>query len=133
MLAWTGAVAGHWAIRVTAVDLNGVHPPGTISPPGRDALLADLAPGPNDEALALWTEPLQIATGLDLSSQAIFAARGFDAYPEQVKFAAPELIAPPGPNSEATVAFDPDSDRAVAAWRTGAGALAYAVRAPGAP
>ena len=133
MLAWTGAVAGHWAIRVAAVDLNGVHPPGMISPPGRDALLADLAPGPNDEALALWTEPLQIATGLDLSSQAIFAARGFDAYPEQVKFAAPELITPPEPNSEATVAFDPDSDRAVAAWRTGAGALAYAVRAPGAP
>jgi hypothetical protein len=133
MLAWTGAVAGHWAIRVAAVDLNGLHPPSTISFPGRDALLADLAPGPNDEALALWTEPLQIATGLDLSSQAIFAARGFDAYPEQVKFAAPELIAPPGPNSEATVTFDPDSDRAVAAWRTGAGALAYAVRAPGAP
>lgn len=133
MLAWTGAMAGHWAIRVAAVDLGGVHPPGTISPPGRDALLADLAPGPNDEALALWTEPLQTGAGLDLGWQAIYAARGFDAYPEQVKFAAGELIAPPGPNSEATVAFDPDSDRAVAAWRTGAGALAYAVRAPGAP
>jgi len=133
MLAWTGALDGHWAIRVAAVDLNGVHPPGTLSPPGRDALLADLAPGPNDEALALWTEPLQIATGLDLSSQAIFSARGFDAYPEQAKFAAPELIAPPGPNSEATVALDPDSDRAVAAWRTGTGQLAYAIRAPGAP
>ena len=58
MLAWTGAVAGHWAIRAAAIDLNGVLPPSTISPPGRDALLADLAPGPNDEALALWTEPL---------------------------------------------------------------------------
>jgi hypothetical protein len=133
MLAWTGAVAGHWAIRVAAIDLNGVHPPNTISPPGRDALLADLAPGPDDEALALWTEPLQSAAGLDLGSQAIFAARGFDAYPEQVKFAASEQIAPPGPNSEATVAFDPSSDRAVAAWRTGAGQLAYAIRAPGAP
>jgi len=133
MLAWTGAVAGHWAIRVAAIDLNGVHPPNTISPPGRDALLADLAPGPDDEALALWTEPLQSTAGLDLGSQAIFAARGFDAYPEQVKFAADEVVAPPGPNSEATVAFDPSSDRAVAAWRTGAGQLAYAIRAPGAP
>ena len=133
MLAWTGAVAGHWAIRVAAIDLNGVHPPNTISPPGRDALLADLAPGPDDEALALWTEPLQSTAGLDLGSQAIFAARGFDAYPEQVKFAADEEVAPPGPNSEATVAFDPSSDRAVAAWRTGAGQLAYAIRAPGAP
>ena len=133
MLAWTGAVAGHWAIRVAAIDMHGVHPAGTISPPGRDALLADLAPGPDDEALALWTEPLQTAAGLDLGSQAIFAARGFDAYPGGTAFAAGEEVAPPGPNSEATVALDPDSDRAVAAWRIGAGELAYAVRAPGAP
>jgi hypothetical protein len=133
MLAWTGALAGHWAIRAAAIDQNGVLPPNTISPTGRDALLAGLAPGPNDEALALWSEPQPSATGLDLGEQAIYAARGFDGYPEQVKFAGPELLAPSGPNSDATVAFDPDSDRAVAAWHTGAGALAYAVRAPGAP
>jgi len=133
ILAWTGAVAGHWAIRAAAIDQRGVLPPSTISPVGRDALLADIAPGPNDEALALWSEPQPTSAGLDLGEQAIFAARGFDGYPEQVKFAAPELLAPPGPNSDATVAFDPDSDRAVAAWRTGAGALAYAIRAPGAP
>jgi hypothetical protein len=133
MLAWTGAVAGHWAIRVAAIDMHGVHPPSTISPAGQDALLAALAPGPDDEALALWTEPLQRTAGLDLGSQAIFAARGFDAYPGHTAFATGELIAPQGPNSEATVALDPDSDRAVPAWRTGAGELAYAVRAPGAP
>ncbi|HEY3865737.1 MAG TPA: hypothetical protein VGL54_06590 [Solirubrobacteraceae bacterium] len=133
MLAWTGAVAGHWAIRAAAIDQRGVLPSSTISPAGRDALLADLAPGPDDEALALWSEPQPSAIGLDLGTQALYAARGFDGYPEQVKFAAPELVAPPGPNSDATVAFDPDSDRVVAAWRTGLGALAYAVRAPGAP
>jgi hypothetical protein len=133
MLAWTGAPAGHWAIRVAAIDLHGVRPPSTISPAGQDALLAALAPGPDDEALALWTEPLQTAAGVDLGSQAIFAARGFDAYPGHTAFAAGEEVAPPGPNSEATVALDPDSDRAVAAWRTGAGELAYAIRAPGAP
>lgn len=133
ILAWTGAAAGHWAIRAAAIDQGGVLPPSTLSPAGRDALLAGLAPGPNDEALALWSEPQPSATSLDLGSQAIYAARGFDGYPERVKFADAELLAPPGPNSDATVAFDPDSDRAVAAWRTGAGALAYAVRAPGAP
>jgi len=133
MLAWTGALAGHWAIRAAAIDQRGVLPPSTISPAGRDALLAGLAAGPNDEALALWSEPQPTAAGLDLGEQTIFAARGFDGYPEQVKFAGPELIAPLGPNSDATVAFDPDSDRAVAAWRTGDGALAYAIRAPGAP
>jgi hypothetical protein len=133
MLAWTGVVAGHWAIRAAAIDLNGVLPPSTISPVGRDALLADIAPGPNDEALALWSEPQPTPAGLDLGEQAIYAARGFDGYPEQVKFASPELLASPGPNSDATVAFDPDSDRAVAAWRRGAGAVAYAIRSSGAP
>jgi len=133
ILAWTGAVAGHWAIRAAAIDQNGVLPASTISPAGRDALLDDLAPGPNDEALALWSEPQPSAAGLNLGEQAIYAARGFDGYPEQVKFAAPELLAPAGPNGDATVAFDPDSDRAIAAWRTSSGALAYSARAPGAP
>ena len=133
MLAWTGAVTGHWAVRAAAIDLNGVLPSSTISPPGHDALLAGLTPGPDDEALALWSEPQPTAAGLDLGSQAIYAARGFDGYPEQVKFGRPEMIASPGPNSDATVTFDPNSDRAVAAWRTGAGALAYAIRSPGVP
>jgi hypothetical protein len=133
MIAWTGAEAGHWVIRTAAIDLNGVHPPSTISPPGSDALLAALAPGPDDEALALWTEPQPTPTGLDLGRQAIFAARGFDAPPGQTSFAAGEQVAPPGPNSDVTVALDPNSDRAIAAWRTGAGAIAYAIRAAGAP
>ncbi len=131
MLAWTGVESGHWVIRTASIDLSGVRTPDTISPPGRDALLADLAPGPDDEAFALWTEPLHTAAGLDLDSQAIFAARGFDAYPGQTAFAAGEQIAPPGSNSDATIAIDPSSDRAIAAWRTGAGQLAYAIRAPG--
>jgi hypothetical protein len=133
MLAWTGAESGHWVIRTAPIDLHGVRAANTISPSGRDALLADFAPGPANEVLALWTEPLQMAGGLDLGSQAIFAARGFDAYPGQTAFAAGERIAPPGPNSDATIAVDPASDRAIAAWRTGAGQLAYSVRAAGVP
>jgi len=133
MMAWTGVESGHWAIRTAPIDLHGVRAANTISPPGRDALLVGFAPGPANEALALWTEPLQTAGGLDLGSQAISAARGFDAYPGQTAFAAGEQIAPPGPNSEATIAIDPASDRAVVAWRTDTGQLAYAIRAPGAP
>ncbi len=104
-------------------------------PSRRDALLADLAPGPDGEALALWAEPQPSPVGLDLDldRQAIFAARGFDAYPGRTVFAAGEQVAPPGPNSGATIALDPDTDRAIAVWRTGAGAIAYAIRAPGAP
>jgi len=133
MMAWTGAEAGHLVVRAAAIDLHGVRPPSTISSPGRDALLADLAPGPDGEALALWTEPQTTPIGLDLGRQAIFAARGFDAYPGPPAFAVGEQVAPAGPNSDPTIAIDPDSDRAIAVWRGGAGAIAYAVRATGAP
>jgi hypothetical protein len=133
MLAWTGAQDGHWVVRTAPIDLHGVRAADTISPPGRDALLAGFAPGPDDEVLALWTEPQPSTTGLDLARQAIFAARGFDAYPGQTAFAAGEQVAPPGANSDATIALDPDSDRAIAAWRTGAGLLAYAIRSSGGP
>jgi hypothetical protein len=133
MIAWTGAEAGHWIVRTAAIDLHGVRAISTISPPGRDALLADLAPGPDGEAFTLWAEPEQTPLGLNRDRQAIFAARGFDAYPGQTIFTQGEQVAPPGPNSDATVALDPDTDRAIAVWRTGAGAIAYAIRAPNAP
>jgi len=131
MMAWTGAENGHWVVRTAAIDLNGVSVPSTISPPGSDALLAALAPGPDDEALALWTEPQPTPTGPNLGWQAIFAARGIDASPARTIFAAGEQVAPPGPNSDATVAVDPDSDRAVVAWRTGACAVDYSLHAIG--
>lgn len=131
VIAWTGAQDAHWVIRTAPIDLHGVRAANTISAAGRDALLAGFAPGPDDEVLALWTEPQPTSAGLDLGRQAIFAARGFDAYPGQTAFAAGEQVAPPGPNSDATVALNPDSDRAIAAWRTGTGQLAYAIRASG--
>ena len=120
-------------VRTAPIDLHGVRAADTISPPGRDALLAGFAPGPDDEVLALWTEPQPTSTGLDLARQAIFAARGFDAYPGQTAFAAGNRLPRRGRTATPTIALDPDSDRAIAAWRTGAGLLAYAIRAPGAP
>jgi hypothetical protein len=133
MMAWTGIVAGHLVIRAAAIDLNGVLASSTISPPDSDALLDALVPGPENEVLALWSEPQQTPTGLDLHREAIFAARGFNDYPGQTAFSAPEQVAAPGPNREASVALDPGSDRAIAVWRTGAGAVAYAVRSAGPP
>ena len=164
MLAWTGAESGHWVVRTAAVDLNGVRSIDTISAPGRNALLASLAPGPNGEAYALWSEPqpsssssstsaasvasaatsstssssssstTTTTTGLDLSDQAVYAARGVDAYPGRTIFTAPQQISAPGASgstSEAAIAVDPDSDRAIAAWRTPDGAIDYSLRALG--
>jgi hypothetical protein len=134
MMAWSGSAEGHWAVRTAAVDLDGIGAFGTISTPGQDALLADLAPGPDDDAIVLWGEPQPDATGEPtLSDQALFAARGIDTFPDHTIFGAPEELAPAGPNSEATVALDPDSDRAVAVWRGEGSTLRYAIRSTAPP
>ena len=129
MLAWAGATNGRWAVRAAAVNAGGVGNANTISAPGADALLAALAPGPDGEALVLWTEPQQPPGGPpDMSRQAIFSARGVNVSAARTRFGAPEQVAPPGPNSDATVAIDPASDRAIAAWRGAGGQVRYAVR-----
>jgi hypothetical protein len=131
MLAWTGAQEGRWVVRAAAIDLNGLRSVSTISAPGSDALLSDLAPGPDGGAIALWGEPQRTPSGgLNLGEQAILGARGIDAYPGKTIFGQPETIAPAGPNTDATLAFDPASDRALALWRGAGGAVDYAVRSP---
>ena len=129
LLAWAGAAAGRWVVRTAPVDLNGVLSVGTIAAPSSDALLADLAPGPADEALLLWTEPLPTRAGQpDMARQAIFAARGTEVGGGRASFSEPEQVGAPGPVSNATVAFDPNSDRAVAAWQAEAGTIDYSIR-----
>jgi hypothetical protein len=134
MMAWSGSEAGHWAIRTAPIDLNGLQNVSTIPTPNLDALLAGLAPGPNGDAVVLWTEPQRTAQGIaNPASQAIFAARGIDTRPGMSIFGAPEEVAGPGDNSDPTVAIDPGSDRAIAVWRGAGGTIEYALRGPAAP
>jgi hypothetical protein len=134
MLAWTGSDGSNWVVRTAAIDLNGLGPVNTISPAGHDAVLAGLAPGPDGEALALWTEPQRDASSRsEPDRQAIFAARGIDAYPVRTIFGEPEEVAAPGPNSDVAVALDPDGGRAVAVWRGEGGQIDYAIRTPSLP
>jgi hypothetical protein len=130
MLAWAGAAAGRWVVHTAPIDLNGVGDAGTIAASGTDALLAHLAAGPAGDAIVLWTEPSPTAAGPpDMARQAIFAARGFDDDGANALFGAPEQVAPPAPVSDATVAIDPDSDRAIVVWRGEADAVEYSLRA----
>lgn len=132
MLAWAGASAGHWVVRLAQVDLSGLSAVTTIAAAetGADALLADLVPGPVDDALVLWTEPLPDASGTpDMARQAIYAADGLNLYPPaRAVFSAAEQLAPPGHVSDPAAAFDPDTNAAVAAWQGEAGAIEYSVR-----
>jgi hypothetical protein len=135
MMAWAGSAEGHWVVRAAAIDLQGPRPASTlVAPSSGEALLAGLAPGPDGEALALWTEPQQSQPGVaDLRRQAIFAARGIDATHGRVIFDAPEQVAAPASIGQPSVAFDPDSDRAVAVWRGEGGAIDYSIRAASGP
>jgi hypothetical protein len=130
MMAWAGSAAGRWVVRVAAIDLQGPQPASTLaSPDGGQALLACLAPGPDGEALALWSEPQQSADGtVALGRDALFAARGVDAKPGRVLFDAPEQVAPLGSIAQPSVAFDPDTDRALAVWLGEGGTIDYAIR-----
>ena len=130
MLAWSSIAGGHWVIRSAAVDQERVGPPTTTSSHNGDAMLADLQPGPRAEAMMLWTERGHSAKAAGASpEQAIYAARAFRGVGSRVVFETPEQLAPAGLNSEAVVAVDPDTDRAVAVWREGQ-LLHYAVREP---
>jgi hypothetical protein len=143
MLAWTGLDAdGNYVVRASPVSLRrGAWAPVTISPAtaahGDDAVLADLVPGPDAEALALWSAGPRLRSGApNPRRQAILAALGHYAGRGEVAFEAPESIAPPGPNGPPAAAFDPQTARALAAWvrlarGAGVGRLAYALRAAG--
>ncbi len=134
MLAWSGAGSGHWVVRCAPVDIHGVRSIATISDPERDALLTGLTAGPANEVLAWWTEPGEGPAAGGPVDEALYAARGVDLYPGRTVFTAPELITgtgAPGAGREAAVAVDPDSGRAIAAWRTPSGAIAYSLRSVG--
>ncbi|HYB23232.1 MAG TPA: hypothetical protein VED41_05510, partial [Solirubrobacteraceae bacterium] len=129
MLAWAGAATGHWVVHTAPVDLDGVGQVGTIAAPGTDALLAGLAAGPLDDALVLWTEPLAGSGAPSMTLQTLYAAQGFNLYPPaRTVFGVSEQIAPPGSVRDAAVAFDPDDDRAIAAWQGQTGAIEYSIR-----
>ena len=137
MLAWTGlATDGRYVVRASPVSLRrGAWAPVTISgcqsPRGADAVLADLVSGPHAEALALWTAAPRLLGGRpDSRRREILAAQGHYAGAGEVAFAAPESVAPSGPNGTPVVAFDPQTGRALAAWVTPVGGqhIEYALR-----
>ncbi len=135
MIAWAGAEQDRWVLRAAAIELGGPGTIATLAAPAGDALLAGLATGPEDEALALWSEPqaaAQPGTGASPSA-ALFASRVIDAYPAGVVFGAPEQLAPPGSYTDATVAIDPHGGRALAVWQVRHGSLEYSLGPPAAP
>jgi hypothetical protein len=145
VMAWTGRAAGRYVVRASPVSLRrGAWAPVTISgAAGENATLADLVPGPDAEALAVWSatpprprtdDGRSGAEGTGVKT-ALLAARGHYAGQGEVSFEAPEPVAPPGSYGAPVAAIDPRTGQVVAAWvARSAGARArvvYALRAPG--
>ncbi|HEV3047259.1 MAG TPA: hypothetical protein VGY13_07845 [Solirubrobacteraceae bacterium] len=129
VMAWAGVSAGHWVVRAAPVEETGMGAASTLAAPGADALLADLVAGPDDEAIALWSEPAPGPSAEpDLDRQALFAARGRGAYPGIVAFGEPEAVAPAGPVADARLAVDPASGRALASWLGPSDSVEYSLR-----
>jgi hypothetical protein len=149
MMAWTGVHAGRYVVRASPVSLRrGVWAPVVISGQPSStlstasgsrpvqALLADLVPGPDAEAIALWTAAPRARNGaLDPNRRTIAAAWGHYGGHGEARFAAPEAVSAPGPNGTPAAAFDPQNDMALAAWVTGVQAprIVYAQREAGPP
>ena len=138
LLAWAGVSEGRWVVRVAPVDLDGTPAPSTIAAPAGDALLAELTPGPRDDALVLWTEPQPSGNGdgnelsaagasAGVERQTLLATRAFDSQQGQTTLGEVEPIATAVEAGEASAAIDPSSDRAVAVWRDEAGSIEYSL------
>jgi hypothetical protein len=140
MLAWTDAESGHYVVRAAPAVFAGTHPAARLSDPAAQSRLADLAPGPAGEAVALWSST-RGGSGIDPTRNELWAARAFVERHGRVGVGLPGIVAPARPNADPSLAIDPASDHAVAAWLTlgdhpsvewaaGAGALGYR---PGTP
>jgi len=131
LAAWTLVQRGSFVVKAAGLTATTVLPPATIAQPGADLRLAALATGPlNDFVVVLESAP-RGAGGFDTSQQTILAAHSVSGGPGGVSFETPTQLTQAGPNTEPSVAIDPDTDRAVVAWQTFAGSLpqiAYAVR-----
>jgi len=118
ILAWTVAEHGHYLIRAAPAVFAASRPTTLLSDPRSQAILAALAPGPAGEAIALWSSAPHQDGGQGAQRTELWATRTYIRPHARVVLAAPEMIAPAGRNVTPTVAVDPASDRAVAAWTT---------------
>ena len=111
--------------------------------PATDAVLADIAAGPDAEAFAVWRTVRARPTAGGRGGRALilgggrFARRAATTRDTAKSLSSrPRLVAAPGPNGPPAIAVDPASGRALAAWvvlagGNGVGRIEYALRAAG--
>ena len=129
MLAWTEVESGHYVVLAAPAVFAAVRPATRLTPLAGQAVLAAMAPGGADEAVALWRRTVPGGSAPGWSRAQLWAARTFIDPHGRVGFTTPEMVGPAGPVVDPAIAVDPADDRAVAAWlEPGAhGGIDYAV------
>jgi hypothetical protein len=113
-LLWPALSGADLVVEAAGATQSGLRTPSSLAVSGQDVRLGAVATGPDNEIVVL----LDVAPR-GAARQAIFAVRSnVVRQPGGLGFGALTQLAPPGPNSDPSVAVDPDSDAAVAAWRT---------------
>jgi hypothetical protein len=132
LLAWTTRERGHYLVRAAPAVYAAARPAAPLSDPSAQAVLSDLAAGPDAEAIAVWRS--WSGPVLDPARAELRSARAFIVRHDRPRASPSEQLAAPGSNRAARVAVDPGNDRAVVAWLAGGAqaAVEYA-SAPGSP
>ncbi len=129
MLAWTAVEHGHYMVLAAPAVFAAVRPATRLTPLAGQAVLAGMAPGGADEAVALWRRAASGGSARGGSRAQLWAARAFIDRHGRVDFTPPEMVGPAASVVDPAIAVDPADDRAVAAWlQPGAhGGIDYAV------
>jgi len=115
-LAWTSVEHGHYVVLAVPAAFATVRPATQLTPPTAQAVLAALAPGAGDEALALWRRAPQGDALPDWSRAQLWSTRTFIDARGLVGHTSSEQVGPAGSAAAPAVAVDPADDRAVVAW-----------------
>ena len=118
LLAWTQVRSGRYAVQVAPAVYAGRRPAALLSDPGSDSVLADVATGPEREAIAVWRSTPG-GTGFDPSRAELWTARTFTRPGDRPASASAVRLAAAGPLRGAGAGVDPASDRPVVAWLAG--------------
>jgi len=120
-LLWPAMVAGNYVVEAAGVTQTGVRPPSVLAEAGQDVRLAAVATGPDNELVVVLALAPRTASGFDQLHQELLATRSDVVRASTgLGFGPLDVIAPSGANIDPSVAIDPGSDTALAAWQTSA-------------
>jgi hypothetical protein len=122
-LLWPDIASGNYVIDAAgATESGAVLTPSVLAQSGEDLRLGAVAAGPDNEIVVVVLEAPRGANGFDDTQQSILVTRSNEVRdPGGLGFGPLSELAAAGENTAPSVAIDPGTDAAVAAWQSGSG------------